>query len=247
MSTEFVLKGVSNRVGRREFLKTTLGLGVAAATGTLLASGASATSGSQYLRTTTNLNLRETASTNGKIILVIPSNSVVTNHGTSSNGYTKVTYNYKTGWAYNLYLDDVNGGSNDPDVNWVGFGEASTAVNLRSGPSTNDTVLKVLSKGTDVEYSDWVIGGFIYVDVDGTTGWMSHQYLQPRTSTGGTAFVTTTAVNLRADASTSAKVIKVVPKGATVIDYDLVMSNGFRGVDYNGTVGWIYDTYLQKK
>lgn len=65
--------------------------------------------------------------------------------------------------------------------NWVGFGEASTAVNLRSGPSTNDTVLKVLSKGTDVEYSDWVIGGFIYVDVDGTTGWMSHQYLQPRT------------------------------------------------------------------
>ena len=64
---------------------------------------------------------------------------------------------------------------------------------------------------------------------------------------GGGSHRTTTAVNLRADASTSAKVIKVVPKGATVIDYDLVMSNGFRGVDYNGTVGWIYDTYLQKK
>ena len=32
-----------------------------------------------------------------------------------------------------------------------------------------------------------------------------------------------------------------------MIDYDLVMSNGFRGVDVNGTVGWIYDTYLQKK
>ena len=39
-------------------------------------------------------------------------------------------------------------------------------------------------------------------------------------------------------------VIVVVPAGARVLDYDFVMSNGFRGVDYNGKVGWIYDAYL---
>ena len=36
----------------------------------------------------------------------------------------------------------------------------------------------------------------------------------------------------------------VVPSDAQVLDYDFVMSNGFRGVDYNGNVGWIYDDFL---
>jgi len=244
---ETVMKSGIGKMDRRTMLRMALGIGAAAATGTLLTGGVSATSGSQYLRTTTNLNLRETASPSGKVILVIPSNSVVTNHGTSSNGFTKVTYNDKTGWAYNLYLDDVNGGSNDPDVNFIGDAKTTTSVNLRSGPSTGDSVLKVLSKGTVVEISDWVIGGFRYVNASGTTGWIFDDYLQEIEQSGPISFVTTSAVNLRENASTNAKVVTVVPKGTTVIDYDLVMSNGFRGVDVNGTVGWIYDTYLQKK
>ncbi len=53
----------------------------------------------------------------------------------------------------------------------------------------------------------------------------------------------TTARNLRSKLSTSAKILLIVPAGKTVLDYDLVMSNGFRGVDDNGAVGWIYDAY----
>jgi hypothetical protein len=50
---------------------------------------------------------------------------------------------------------------------------------------------------------------------------------------------------LRAKPSTSAAIRLVVPAGAEVKDYDLEIVNGFRSVDYKGTVGWIYNAYLK--
>jgi hypothetical protein len=32
-----------------------------------------------------------------------------------------------------------------------------------------------------------------------------------------------------------------------VADYDLVLQNGFRGVEYQGKTGWISDAYLQAR
>lgn len=247
MEFEMVPSDLNKAMNRRRVIRFILGAGAAVVAGGTMAKGASATSGSQWLLTTAALNLRAKASTSGKILLVIPANSIVKNTGQSSNGYTKVTYQGTTGWAYNQFLDEANGGSSDPDVEWVGNAETTSSVNFRYGPSTSDDVIKVLAAGTRVEYSDWVVGGYVYSRVNGTTGWIFANYLGPIEEEGPISFVTTTSVNLRENPSTSAKIIKVVPKGATVIDYDLVMSNGFRGVDYKGTVGWIYDSYLQEK
>jgi hypothetical protein len=38
----------------------------------------------------------------------------------------------------------------------------------------------------------------------------------------------------------------VLPSGATVIDYDDEIVNGFRHVDYKGTTGWVSNAYLTK-
>jgi uncharacterized protein YgiM (DUF1202 family) len=122
----------------------------------------------------------------------------------------------------------------------------TTAVNLRKSPSSSAKILKVVPEGTVVNDYDLVIqNGYRSVDCNGTVGWIYDDYLVVESEEGPITFTTTTAVNLRESSNSSSKIIKVVPKGAQVIDYDLVIENGYRGVDYNGTVGWIYDDYLK--
>ena len=236
MNIEREAGGLGKRLDRRTALRLALGIGTAAVAGGVLTNGVSATSGPAYFRTTSNLNLRAKASLSGKILLVIPVNSLVDNYGQSSNWYYKVGYKGTVGWAFADYLEQVVPGNDDPDVNIIGEAVTTSAVNLRTGPSTEYDVLEVVKKGKTVKISDWVDSGYRYVIVNGTSGWIYDQYLDQGEDVGPISFVTTTAVNLRAKPSTSAKIIQVVKKGATVTDYDLVISNGYRGVDYKGTV-----------
>ncbi len=50
-------------------------------------------------------------------------------------------------------------------------------------------------------------------------------------------------MNLRAEPSTSARILTVMPSGARVMLLD-GYSNGFRKVSYNGLTGWAYTAYL---
>src|SRR5680860_99207 len=50
------------------------------------------------------LNLRTNASINSAVILVMPGGAQVILNGQSQNGYTSVTYNGVSGWAYRAYL-----------------------------------------------------------------------------------------------------------------------------------------------
>lgn len=124
----------------------------------------------------------------------------------------------------------------------------TTAVNLRKNASTSSKILKVVPEGAVVLDYDLVIeNGFRGVDYNGTVGWIYDDYLVLEgEEQGPLTFTTTTAVNLRKGPSTNSKIIKVLPAGAQVIDYDLVIENGYRGVDYNGTVGWVYGDYLKQ-
>jgi uncharacterized protein YraI len=208
---------------------------------------ASATGG--MYRTTTSLNLRSKPSTSAKVILVMPKGAAVEYLSESKNGFMKVAYQGTSGWAYADYLEVTNGGSDDPPV-VLGYAVTTSSVNFRSGPSTGHDILKVLAKGTQVEYTDLERYGFRYVVYKGQGGWIYEDYL----SFGGSGnddypadFKTLSSVNLRAEPNTNAKVITTVPAGAIVTDYDGVMANGFRGVDYKGKVGWIYDAYLARQ
>jgi uncharacterized protein YraI len=241
--------GISGRGGsmdRRRLLKVVAGVGAAAVAGAAsLPRGAAArevvTGG--YFRTTAALNLRAKPNLTAKIILVMPKGAGVEYLGETKNGFRKVAYQGTGGWAHKDYLEITNGGSDDPPV-IIGQAVTTTAVNFRSGPSTGHQVYRVLPKGTVIEYADTERYRFRYVKYNGQGGWIWDDFLAPQGGEGPAVFTTTTAVNLRAKPSLSAKVLMVVAKGQTVLDYDLELANGFRSVDYLGTVGWIYDAYL---
>lgn len=56
------------------------------------------------LTTQANLNLRTGSSTRSKVILTIPKGKSVKVHARASNGWYKVTYSSRTGWASGKYL-----------------------------------------------------------------------------------------------------------------------------------------------
>lgn len=232
----------SSSISRRTIIKYALGATAAVAVGGVaLASEASARSGGA-LRTTTSLNFRAEPNTKSKILAVIPKGTIVGYLGEYKNGFYAVSYKNQSGWAHEDYLEWVDDTNPDPVI--IGTAIVTSSANFRSGPSTSHQVLAVFSKGTRVDITDTVQNGYRYVVSGSQAGWIYDSLLAPEGGEGPGVFYTTAAVNLRSQPSTGSKVIKVVPAGAKVLDYDFVMSNGFRGVDYNGTVGWIYDAYL---
>jgi uncharacterized protein YgiM (DUF1202 family) len=123
----------------------------------------------------------------------------------------------------------------------------TTSVNLRASSNNTSKIIKVVPEGAKVTDYDQVLeNGYRGVDYNGTTGWIYNDFLVPDAASP-VAFYTTTSVNFRAGSSTSSKILKVIPANAKVLDYDFKVENGFRGVDYKGQRGWIYDQFLIRK
>jgi len=182
------------------------------------------------------LNLRASASTNSAVLLVMPNGATVTRLGPNSNGFSQVSYQGTTGWAYSTYL---SGGSSSGNTASVIDG----ALNLRASASTGSTVLDVMPDGATVTLLGPSSNGFSQVSYQGTTGWAYSIYLSGGSSSGDTATVIDGALNLRASASTNASVLLVMPGGATV-NLNGQTQSGFTSVTYNGISGWAYSIYL---
>ncbi|MCE7892498.1 MAG: hypothetical protein DYH12_22800, partial [Sorangiineae bacterium PRO1] len=123
-------------------------------------------------------------------------------------------------------------------------------VNLRSGPSTSNSVLHVVAKGSQVTVAaSTPKNGFYQVKHGGTLGWCAGSYLEPTGSASGalpvgTVLSATGDVNLRSGPSTSNGVIDVVSAGAKVTLVASAAQNGFYNVDYSGKVGWSSSKYF---
>lgn len=231
----------STGMSRRHLIKM-MGLGAAA-----LAVGAIATpdlAGAQTVtqyKTTAALNFRSGPGTNYAVIRVIPTGTIVAHTGAVKNSFFEVGYSGTYGWVHKDYLGPVNSGGSP-----VISGEAwtITAVNLRSGPSTGHQVLRIVPSGARIGVSNTVQSGFRYVSYQGQAGWMADAYIsfsdgsyQPGT------FTTTAALNLRAEPSTSARVLLVMPSGSRV-QAASGTAPGWRQVIYNGITGWASTNYL---
>ncbi len=199
------------------------------------------------MTTTANLNLRNGPSLTATVLLVMPRGATVNTTGSVQNGYAQLTDQGTTGWAATQYLS--SGSSPGTSTAWVVDGN----LNLRSGPSTSNTVLLVMPDGAQVTVTGSPQNGFTPVRYNGTNGWAYSQYLsssQPgpgATSTPGTvisnAWVIDGNLNLRSGPSTSNTVLLVMPDGAQV-GVTGSPQNGFTPVRYNGTNGWAYSQYL---
>ena len=127
-------------------------------------------------------------------------------------------------------------------------------VNLRTGPSLNDSIITVIPAGGTVSVNGAPVNGFYPVTYNGQSGYVYGTYLSagsggsgsgPVSGGGatGTATVTSSGLNLRTGPSTSYPVITVMPNGATV-QLTGESSNGFLGVVYNGRSGFASASYL---
>lgn len=182
---------------------------------------------------TTDLNLRSGPSTNNSILWVIPNGTEVIASNSDTNGFAQVTVQGREGWAFRQYLTSPDAPPVTGTMVTVDF------LNLRRAPGTGEEIIEVMPPLSAVESTDQVIDGFRYVYFDGVRGWAFADYLG-----SGTTMTTTTALNLRANSSTSAKVLAVMPANATVkMRGD--EANGFVAVTFNGQQGWAFRDYLR--
>ena len=163
--------------------------------------------------------------------------------GGSANGYrwykVKVLATGKEGFVAANLLSGPDG-SGDPVI--MGILYTTAKVNLRSGPSTSNTVLRVVPADAAVQASDTARNGFRYVIHNGLAGWISDSYLAHRDAPSET-FTTTARLNLRSAPSATAPVTLIMPANSVVAALSGT-APGWRQVSYKGTVGWAATAYL---
>ena len=127
---------------------------------------------------------------------------------------------------------------------------ANTSVNIRTGPSTSQTILTQLQDGQSVVAAGAVSGNWLPITYDNTTAYVWAAYLDKDARTAslvlsGPAGRRTALenVNIRATASLDADITVILDKGTeiTVTGYS---SGKFAQVSVDGSTAWLYDQFL---
>ena len=160
----------------------------------------------------------------------------------TSNGWSKIKYNGKTGYVSSQYLSS----STAPESTTTTTKYVNTlSLNVRSGPSTSYSVIGKVSEGDKVEVIS-TSNGWSKIKYNGKTGYVSSQYLSsstaPESTTTTTKYVNTLSLNVRSGPSTSYSVIGKVSEGDKV--EVISTSNGWSKIKYNGKTGYVSSQYL---
>ena len=184
----------------------------------------------KYVSVNTSLNIRCGAGTNYRAV------------GSLKNGDKVTVYEEKNGWSRigdgqwvsSKYLVDHT----VPQTKTM-YVTANSGLNVRSGASTNNSIVGTLKKGTAVtvyeERNGWARIG--------NNQWVSAQYLSstPQKQTTVTKYVTANSgLNVRSGAGTNYKIVRAIPKGAKVTVYE--EKNGWSRIGKNE---WVSSTYLK--
>jgi uncharacterized protein YraI len=195
---------------------------------------------------TERVNFRTGPSTADSIISRMPAGRVVLLTGEAENGFLSVSFDGDKGWIYAQYLDTGEGfgeGGGDSGGGVANTGTTTDYVNLRSGPSLDDSIKLVVPTGSTVLLTGQEENNFLSVDYKGTKGWLYSDYVRTGSTPASTTRTVTEALNLRTGPSTNNDVILVMPAGAKVTLRGSE-ENGFAPVTYNGQNGWAYSQYL---
>ncbi len=208
--------------------------------------------------TTASSNFRKGPGTNYDAIKVLAKGTKLTVLGLE-NGWYKVDVNGTTGYISKAYVKlDATGSGNSSSGGTTdtatGTGTTTASVNFRKGPGTSYNAIKMLAKGTKLTvYS--LEGGFYKVDVNGTLGYISKDYVKLDSgSSGGTQGSSTTWVGevykewvrMRStpDLSSQNNVIGDYNVG-TRVTILAQTSNGFYQVVVNGVTGYMHKDYVK--
>lgn len=120
---------------------------------------------------------------------------------------------------------------------------ASSGLNLRTGSGSSYPVITTIRCGANVEILDQS-GSWYKVSFNGKTGFVSSEYVSvagqhdPRTL----GVINVSAVNLRSEASTASKVLKLIKNGTTVTVLD--SSSDWYKVYFDGKEGYVFGEYV---
>lgn len=192
-------------------------------------------------KTTFNVNFRAGATTGSGILGVVPQGTTVNLLSASVNGWTKVSWNGKTGYISTSYLTAAGAVASPTPVadTVIGTAKAIYAVNFRAGAGTHTSSLMVVPQGATVNVLSASVNGWTKVSYAGKTGYISTPYLSSNSATARTTY----NVNFRVGPSTGTGIIMVVPQGATVNVVEGSV-NGWTKVTYAGKTGYISTDYL---
>jgi len=138
-------------------------------------------------RTTDGVNLRATASTDGTVLKKVSVGSAVEVLEHDPAGWSKVRFEDTEGYIRSDYLlRRVQRSSQSGTTQSTGSSTESTlilwtndGVNLRSGPSTDSSVIRTVGSGTPVAVLEHNPSGWSKVSVSGSVGYIRSDFLSP--------------------------------------------------------------------
>lgn len=218
-------------------------------------------------KTTANLNLRASKSTNSSVLVTIPKGKSVTVLSIEGS-WSHVKYGTKTGFVANTYLTKAASTPSQPVApskpaikeESINQSYVTTAnLNVRQGPGIGYALVTNIPNGTSVKTTKQS-GTWVYVTYNGKSGYVSTGYLKqtttapsapvtPNAGDGGAGnesfdyVVNTPSLNVRASASTSSAVIGSVTAGQTL--RVVQTSNGWHQIYIGNTTGFVAASYVK--
>ena len=145
----------------------------------------------------------------------------------TSNGWSKIRYNGKIGYASSKYLSSSSPESNTITKKYVNV----SSLNVRSGPSTNNSIIGKLSNGDKVEVIS-TSNGWSKIKYSGKTGYVSSKYLSSTVSDSSGS---------DSSASTSSSASKVISLAKTLLGKPYVWgAEGPNAFDCSGLMTYIF-------
>lgn len=197
---------------------------------------------------TANLNLRKEPNANSTSLGIMSKNSKIEFVSDNGNGWSKVKWNGKTGYASNKYLSGKNLSyvPSTPTTSPSTTVKVTTDVNFRSEPNaaSNSSSIRILKKNEKVTFVKDTGWGWSEVKHNGKTGYISNAYLSKSGLSGKKTKKNASSgnVNIRSSASTSSSIVGKIKKAASfqVSGIKYVGSKIWMRTTVNGVSGWVY-------
>ncbi len=222
-------------------------------------------------RTTDRVNLRSLPIAGADVVKVLGKDSGVKITGKCGAWY-RATYGGKTGYLMAQYVavqsesdapaEETPGEPADGEYEAEMIGTATVRVNMREYPSTDADVVKVIGKGERVSVAGKDEGWYA-VRSGGKAGYIAADYLRVEaapekeeeeapagsesagSSQPAASGTLTARVNLRSEATTDSRALKVLSSGTKVTVSGEV--GGFYQVMHDGQIGYISADYVKKE
>ena len=217
-----------------------------------------------------NLNMRNGASTSYRVIMKLNKGTVI-EIISESNGWTKIKHDGRIGFVASKYLSPIENNNqptkpeqqpNVPVQPQVSVGKTkvvvATSLNVRSGPSTGNSVIGSLKNNEKVEVIS-ESNGWSKIKYNGKEGYVSSTYLKDSNEGGNSKpnetpkpnpnvetkikVVAATSLNVRSGPSTGHGIIGSLKNNEKV--EVISESNGWSKIKYNGKEGYVSSTYLK--